>query len=86
MFEPCGNVETKLGTLKAYVRDDLDYPGIDIRLVRDGKEIFLAWVESVDYQLDPVITMRLYGDCQDDEHTHECCITSNELDAYFKEV
>jgi len=87
MYEPCGSIQTELGILKAYIRNEPDYPGIDIRLERGGKEIFLAWAESIeDPESDHVFAMRMYGDCKDDEPTHECRISSEELDVYFKEA
>ena len=37
-------IKTTLGNLSAHVRDDPAYPGIDIRLEREGQSILLAWV------------------------------------------
>lgn len=76
-------ISTQLGRLKATVRNDPDYPGIDIRLDRDGKSILLAWVEVDQYQQQPALKMRLYADCKDDEPTDDRSITPGELDDYF---
>lgn len=76
-------ISTTLGCLKASVRNDPDYPGIDIRLERDGKSILLAWIEVDQYQQPPALKMRLYADCKDDEPTDDRAITPDELDDYF---
>ncbi len=76
-------IRTELGTLNARVRSDPDYPGIDIRLERDGKEILLAWVEVDQYQKEPVLKLRLYADCRNDEPTDDRAIAPSELDEYF---
>lgn len=77
------SIETKLGTLKAYVRDDPDYPGIDIRLERNEQELLVAWVESVESCPLPALQMRLYASCADDSPTDGRQLFSHELDAYF---
>lgn len=76
-------IRTVLGTLNARVRSDPDYPGIDIRLEQDGKEILLAWVEVDQYQKEPVLKLRLYADCHNDEPTDDRAISQSELDKYF---
>ncbi len=79
-------IRTKLGTLRACVRNDPDYPGIDIRLERDGTEILLAWVEVNQQERTPVLQMRLYANCEDCEPTASGSIAREELDDYFQAV
>lgn len=74
---------TELGSLKAYVRNNLNYPGIDIQLERGDKSILLAVVEVDQYQSPPSLKMRMYGDCKDDEPTDDCAISPEELSEYF---
>jgi len=76
-------IRTDLGHLKAHIRKDPNYPGIDIRLERGDKSILLAWVEVDQYQTPPTLRMRLYADCKDDEATDERAISPGELAAYF---
>ena len=76
-------IRTPLGVLRAYVRNEPEYHGIDIRLERDGQSILLAWVEVDCYQEEPVLKMRLYADCKDDDPTDDRSIAPTELDEYF---
>lgn len=78
-------VETMLGTLVARICDDEDYPGIEINLQRDGKDLLLAWVE-VDQYKEPVMKTRLYTDLRIDEPTVGCDVLPGALDEYFEEV
>lgn len=77
------SISTPLGTLSAHVRDDPSYPGIDIRLERDGRSILLAWVEIDRFMEEPTLKLRLYADCKDDEPTDERAIATADLDEYF---
>ena len=76
-------IRTPLGVLRAYVRNEPEYPGIDIRLERDGQSILLAWVEVDCHQEEPELKMRLYADCKNDEPTDDRAISPAELDEYF---
>ena len=76
-------IRTPLGVLQAYVRNEPVYPGIDIRLERDGQSILLAWVEVDLYGKEPALKLRLYADCKDDEPTDDHSIMPAELDEYF---
>lgn len=76
-------IRTPLGALHAHVRNELEYPGIDIRLERDGQSILLAWVEVDRNGSTPVLKLRLYADCKDDEPTDDRAIAPVELDEYF---
>ena len=76
-------IRTPLGVLRAYVRNEPGYPGIDIRLERDGQSILLAWVEVDRYRKEPVLKLRLYADCKDDDPTDDRSIAPAELDEYF---
>ena len=76
-------IKTPLGSLRAHVRNEPDYPGIDIRLERDGQSILLAWVEVDRCEKEPVLKLRLYADCRDDEPTDDRAIAPADLDEYF---
>ena len=76
-------IRTPLGVLRAYVRNEPGYPGIDIRLERNGQSILLAWVEVDRYGKEPALKLRLYADCKDDEPTDDRAIAPAELDEYF---
>ena len=81
-------VETILGTLLAHPQGDTDYPGIGISLMRNGKEILLAVVESNESRPSqaPYITLHGYANCDDDEPTTSQDITAEALDHYFAAV
>ena len=79
-------IKTTLGTLSAHVRDDPGYPGIDIRLEREGKAILLAWVEVKQTEQPPVLMIHLYPDCKDEEPSFSVSITESALNAYFKSL
>lgn len=76
-------IRTPLGAFCAYVRNDSVYPGIDIRLEKNGQELLLAWVEVDRHGSSPVLKLRLYADCKDDEPTDDRAIAPAELDEYF---
>ena len=76
-------IKTTLGTLSAHVRDDPAYPGIDIRLEREGRSILLAWVEVDRFMKEPTLKLRLYANCKDDEPTDDRAIATADLDEYF---
>ena len=76
-------IRTPLGTLSAHVRNEPEYPGIDIRLERDEQSILLAWVEVDRCGKEPVLKLRLYADCKDDDPTDDRSIAPAELDEYF---
>ena len=76
-------IRTPLGTLSAHVRNDPEYPGIDICLDRGDHSILLAWVEVDRHGSAPVLKLRLYADCKDDEPTDDRTIAPAELDEYF---
>lgn len=76
-------IKTTLGTLSAHVRREPEYPGIDIRLERDGQSILLAWVEVDRFMKKPTLKLRLYADCRDDEPTDDRSIPTADLDEYF---
>lgn len=76
-------IRTPLGTLSANIRNDPEYPGIDIRLERDGQSILLVWVEVDRHGSAPVLKLRLYADCKDDEPTDDRSISPADLDEYF---
>lgn len=77
------SISTDLGLLKATVREDSDYPGIDIRLECGGQYVLLAWVEVNMVTPSPQLQMRLYADLKDDEPTDSYAFTPAEVDAYF---
>lgn len=81
-----GSISTDLGLLKATVREDPDYPGIDIRLERGGQDVLLAWVEVNMITSSPLLQMRLYADMEDDEPTDSHTLTPPELDRYFAAI
>lgn len=76
-------IMTTLGALSAHVRSDPEYPGIDIRLERDGKSILLAWVEVDCFMKEPALKLRLYADCKSDEPTDDRTVATADLDEYF---
>lgn len=82
------HVETNLGTIIAKLCNEPDYPGIYVYLERNDIRILLAWVESDQSgALDmPIMRMRLYADCRDDEQTTEAEISTAEFDEYFRQV
>lgn len=80
------SIQTCLGTITATVLDDPEYPGIDIRLERGGKEILLTWVESIELEEHDEygkLAIHTYGDCQQDEPTENYYISPEELDEYL---
>lgn len=79
-------IRTPLGTLSAHVRNDPDYPGIDIRLERSGQSILLAWVEVDRFMKDPMLKLRLYADCWDNDPTDDRSIITTDLDEYFADL
>lgn len=81
----CGII-TDLGLLRATVRKDSNYPGIDIRLERDGQDVLLAWVEVNMNNPSPLLQMRLYADLDDDEPTDSHALTPSELNRYFDAI
>lgn len=76
-------IKTPLGVLHSRVRNDPDYPGIDICLERNGQSILLAWVEVDRSGMELAVKLRLYADCRDDEPTDNRAIVPSELDEYF---
>ena len=76
-------IRTPLGVLRAYVRNEPEYPGIDICLDHGEHSILLAWVEVDRHGSTPTLKLRLYADCKDDDPTDDRSIAPAELDEYF---
>lgn len=81
----CGII-TDLGLLRATVREDSNYPGIDIRLERGSQDVLLAWIEVNMVNPSPLLQIRLYMDMEDDEPTNSHVLTFSELDGYFSSL
>lgn len=76
-------IPTILGNIVAYECNDPHYPGIDIFLHRDGKEILLLTVEVETFMDNSSLNYRVYGDLAIDEPTISDCIFPDELDEGF---
>lgn len=76
------NVETKLGSLKAWIANDIEYPGICVGLDRDGVRTIVAVIEVDESEDKPVLKAHVYN-TEDDDPVFSLRESAEDIEKYF---